>query len=175
MSSRLFAAALLAAAPVLAAAQSNPVADALRAEAKRNGANLIAAAQEMPADKYSFAPTKEQMTFGAIQSHLAGGNDALCSALTGQKAPTRTKLDDKTATKEQLVARLKESFAFCDQALAKLDDSKLTESLTVFGMTMTRAHVILITAGDWADHYSQESNYLRLNGKLPPTAKKSGM
>jgi len=79
------------------------------------------------------------------------------------------------ATKEQLVARLKESFAFCDQALAKLDDAKLSENLTVFGMTMTRAHVILITAGDWADHYSQEANYLRQNGKLPPTAKKSGM
>jgi len=30
----------------------------------------------------------------------------------------------------------------------------------------------LLTTGDWADHYSQMANYLRLNGILPPTAKK---
>ena len=32
------------------------------------------------------------------------------------------------------------------------------------------ATAILITVADWADHYSQEANYLRLNGILPPTA-----
>jgi len=37
---------------------------------------------------------------------------------------------------------------------------------------MSRAGVIIITTGDWADHYSQEAIYLRLNGLLPPTAKK---
>lgn len=176
MSSRLrIAAAFLAAVPCLAAAQTNPVADALRAESKSQGKNLVAAAEVMPADKYSYAPTKAQMTFGAIQMHLAGGNDALCSGISGQKAPARAKIDEKTATKEQLIARLKESFAFCDEALAKLDDSQLGEKLSIFGMSMTRAGFILMTAGDWADHYSQESNYLRLNGKLPPTAKQPGM
>ena len=29
-----------------------------------------------------------------------------------------------------------------------------------------------IATGDWADHYSQVAIYLRLNGILPPTAKK---
>jgi hypothetical protein len=32
------------------------------------------------------------------------------------------------------------------------------------------AAAMFITVGDWADHYSQEANYLRLNGILPPTA-----
>jgi len=27
---------------------------------------------------------------------------------------------------------------------------------------------------DWEDHYSQMAIYLRLNGLLPPTAKKAG-
>ena len=44
------------------------------------------------------------------------------------------------------------------------------------GMNLTRAAAVLITVGDWADHYSQEANYLRLNGVLPPTAqRRSGM
>jgi hypothetical protein len=28
-----------------------------------------------------------------------------------------------------------------------------------------------LTTADWADHYSQLANYLRLNNLLPPTAK----
>jgi hypothetical protein len=30
---------------------------------------------------------------------------------------------------------------------------------------------MFITVDDWADHYSQLANYLRLNGRVPPTAK----
>jgi hypothetical protein len=36
----------------------------------------------------------------------------------------------------------------------------------------TRAFMLLITAGDWTDHYSQLAVYLRLNGMLPPTAQR---
>jgi hypothetical protein len=33
--------------------------------------------------------------------------------------------------------------------------------------------MMILTAADWADHYSQAAIYLRLNGLLPPTAKRS--
>jgi hypothetical protein len=157
-------------APALAAAQS-PVAAAFRNDAKTMHKNLVAAAEVMPADKYSFKPTPAQMSFGDIVTHLSGGNDALCGTIAGKKAPTRTKLA-KDAGKDALVARLKETFEFCDQALATLDDSKLSEELPMFGQKLTRAGVEMTTVGDWADHYSQMAIYLRLNGHLPPTAKK---
>jgi hypothetical protein len=32
--------------------------------------------------------------------------------------------------------------------------------------------LIALTPNDWADHYSAAAIYLRLNGVLPPTAKK---
>ena len=159
--------------PRLVVAQANPVADAFRADARDEAKKLIASAETMPADKYSFKPTPAQMSFGEIVAHLAGGNDYFCGTLSGTKAPERTKVDP-TAGKETLVARLKETFQFCDEALAKLDDSKLTEQLPFFGGKMvSRASMILITTADWADHYSQSAIYLRLNGHLPPTAKKS--
>jgi hypothetical protein len=160
-------------APAVLSAQA-PVATAFRDNAKEMGKNLIAAAETMPADKYGFKPTPAQMTWGAIMVHLAQGNDFLCGAIGGMKAPQRTAVP-ATATKDALVARLKETFAFCDQALAGLDDSKLTEQLPMFGgKSMTRAAVETLTTGDWADHYSQAAIYLRLNGELPPTAKKPG-
>jgi hypothetical protein len=82
---------------------------------------------------------------------------------------------DTTATKEQLVARLKETFQFCESAFAHMDDSKLADPVSMFGMNLTRAAAVLITVGDWADHYSQEAIYLRLNGLLPPTAQRRNM
>src|ERR1051325_5045054 len=166
MRSRLTLAILGAAlVPALAAAQS-PVADAFRQEVQTRGKNLIAAAETMPADKYGFKPTPAQMSFGDVVLHLAGGNDALCGAIAGAKAPTRAKLTEKDP-KTALVARLKETFYFCNSALAKLDDPKLGEPMSLFGMNMTRAGFMMVASDDWGDHYSQSAIYLRLNGLLP--------
>ena len=152
-----------------------PVANAFRDNYKDVAKNLIAAAEDVPADKYSYKPTAAQMSFGQIMVHLAQGNDFLCGTIGGMKAPTRTKVA-ATDSKDALVARLKETFAFCDQALASLDDSKLGEQLPMFGgRMMSRAAVMTLTTGDWADHYSQEAIYMRINGMLPPSAKKAGM
>jgi len=164
---------ILATMPSLAAAQAPaPVATAFRYDATDKAKNLLAAAEEMPAEHYGFKPTPAQMTFAQVVLHLAQGNDFLCGAVGGVKAPTRTSVAD-TASKDVLVARLQETFTFCDDALAKLDDSKLGEEVPFFGgRMMTRAAIMTITTGDWADHYSQAAIYLRLNGHLPPTAKK---
>jgi len=163
----------LAALPHLAAAQAAPVSEAFRDEAKSAAKNLMAAADEMPADKYSFKPTAAQMSFGEIVAHLVEGNDYLCGAIGGAKAPAHAKVTGASG-KDALIAELKNSFAFCDGAFAKLDDSKLSEQLPFFGgKTRSRAYVMFVTVGDWADHYSQSAIYLRLNNLLPPTAKKT--
>jgi uncharacterized damage-inducible protein DinB len=169
------AVAALALVPSLAVAQANPVASAFRDNAKEAAKNLIAAAEDFPADKYSFKPTPAQMSVGDIVDHLSQGNDYLCGTISGMKAPTRTKVAP-TDAKPALVARLRETFAFCDQAFTSLDDSKLSESLPFFGGSkMSRAAVMTATTADYADHYSQLAIYLRLNGMLPPTAKKPAM
>jgi len=156
-----------------AAPSANPVADALRAMTQRYTRILVAAAEAMPAEKYNYRPTPAQMSFAQIQVHLANeGNDLLCSKVAGTAAPQRAAVDT-TMTRDQLVARLKETFEFCTSAFAQLDDSKLSEPIQLFGPNpVTRATAVMITVADWADHYSQEANYLRLNGVLPPTAQR---
>jgi uncharacterized damage-inducible protein DinB len=160
--------------PAIAVSQtSNPVSDAFRDNARTAGKNLIAAAEEFPADKFGFKPTPAQMSFGEIVVHLSQGNDYLCGDIGGAKAPTRTKVAP-TDSKDALIARLRETFAFCDQALAAVSDANLAEELPFFGgRKMSRAAVMTLTTGDWADHYSQSAIYLRLNGLLPPTAKRA--
>src|SRR5881628_615233 len=114
-----------ATAAAAAAPSKSPVADGLRGMHQRFSRILIAAAEAMPADKYTYRPTPAQMSFAQIQVHLANeGNDLLCSKTAGVAAPQRTAADS-TLSKEQLVARLKETFTFCETAFAHLDDSKL--------------------------------------------------
>jgi DinB family protein len=155
--------------PVVAVAQAAPVADAFRVIVKRVEHRLIASAEEMPAEKYGYKPTAAQMTVGEIVVHLAEDNDDDCSRIGGTEAPKRTTISP-TDGKPKLVARLKETFAYCDRVLASLDDKKIGEQVSVGAETETRAQAILDDCGHWADHYSQFAMYLRLNGLLPPTA-----
>jgi uncharacterized damage-inducible protein DinB len=168
----LFAAALL---PRAALAQSpSPVLDALRRNAEHAQRNLIGAAESMPAEKYGFKPTPAQMSFGELVLHVAGANDFMCSTISGTKPPAEPKLQP-TGSKETLIARVRRSFDFCTSALAKVGDERLGETVPFFGgRTISRAGAVLDLVADWADHYGAAAVYLRLNGVLPPTAKKSG-
>ncbi|HKB78421.1 MAG TPA: DinB family protein [Thermoanaerobaculia bacterium] len=148
---------------------SSPVADATRSFLQREGKNLIAAAEEMPADKYDFHPTPEQMTFAHLMSHIAHSNRMLCSGIAGEAAPKETGVTDRDG-KEKLVADVKASFDYCSSALAGVDDSRLAEEVPPFHRS--RANAMMSLAADLADHYSMAASYLRLNGLLPPTAQR---
>ena len=149
-----------------------PVSDAVRAAAARAATNFIAAAEEMPTGRYGFKPTPAQMSFGDVIGHMAAGNDALCSSIGGVAPPKRSEVA-AGAPKEKLVARLRETFQFCESALAKVNDSRLGEKVQYFGeREISRARVMVAAAEEWAGHYSQLAVYLRLNGLVPPTAKR---
>ncbi len=157
-----------------AAQEANPVTTALKSMLQRDQQNLVGAAQEMPADKYSFKATAQQMSFGELVNHTAGSNMFLCSKIGDLPVPQVPKLT-ATSPKDQLVSALQQSFDFCSQALGKVNDSELGQPVPFFGgRQVSRAQAMLALGADWADHYSLAATYLRLNGLLPPSAKKKG-
>lgn len=167
-----------AAAPSAPAAQAapvvNPVSTAVRSLLERQSKNIIAATEEMPADKYSYQPTPAQITFGHLVMHMANSNFHLCSMISGVDMPKMDELKE-TDGKDKLTGALKASFDFCTQTLAKVDDSKLGEVVFTRGtFTLTRASAMIALTNDFADHYSGAAMYLRLNGLLPPTAQPKG-
>lgn len=157
------------ATPLPAEATANPVVWSAKLFYERSSKNMIAAADEMPADKYSYHPTPDQWTFGKVVAHIAQSNGGLCGALSGAPAPAALTVSD-TASKADLVAALKASFDFCGPVLDGLTDAKLGEPVTLFHRTMPRATALVALPVDLADHYSQMAAYLRLNGMLPPSA-----
>jgi hypothetical protein len=147
----------------------NPLSASVKAAMARANKNMVAGAEAMPADKYGYKPMPDMMSFGHLMVHIADTNTTLCSKLSGTPAPDG-KLDEADG-KDKLVAGLKASFDYCSTALANVDDAKLGEQIAIFGGRMVpRAAAWLILSGSWADHYSTEAVYLRLNGILPPSA-----
>lgn len=161
----------LVAIPGALPAQDDPVSDAVRASAASGGKNLLAAAQAMPADKFGYKPTSAQMTFGELIVHIYGDNRITCRAIGGT-APATEEEPKRTDAKEVLVTALQRSLTFCDAALARVTDRQLGDTVPYYGRGAARAAAMIGLVTDWANHYSQQAIYLRLNGVLPPTARK---
>jgi hypothetical protein len=147
----------------------NPVTDAVREILPRQQKNMIAAVELMPADKFGYSPTPAQMTFGHLVLHMTMSNIELCSKSAHMPPPPLRPAPE--TDKDRLVAALTRSFLYCEAALNKVDDSKLGDTVEIFGGKQTSiAHALIALTNDWADHYSGAAMYLRLNGLLPPTA-----
>jgi len=161
---------LLAGAAALAQTK-NPVSSALQQMLPGRQKNTVAAVEAMPADKFSYKPSADQVTFGHLAAHIVESNNLFCSKAAAVPEPKVEEAKESDG-KDKLVAAVKASFDFCSDALSKMDDSKLGESTDFFGQQATRARIALILASSWADHYAEAAMYLRLNGITPPSAKK---
>ena len=182
-----FAAILVLALPVSLVAQqpsgaasANPITNAFRGPTMRFQKNLAQAFDSIPESKFSYKPTPAQLSIGYIAQHLADDNYFFCNNFGSMKG-TRSAADTTTADsvkakwpKDTLVAKLKASFKFCEDAFAQLDDTKLAEPITLtFGnqsQQRPRVSMVIGHSLDMADHYSQLANYMRPNNILPPTA-----
>lgn len=162
-------------APTAAAAQASaptkdPVATSLRMLLPRSRKNTLGAIAAMPADKFNYKPTPDQVTFAHLVAHIAEANNSLC-AKAADVAEPKVEEAKETDPKDKLLAAATASYDFCGEALAKMDDSKLGDSVELFGgRQFPRAMAALGLASGWADHYAAAAQYLRMNGILPPSA-----
>jgi hypothetical protein len=148
----------------------DPVSTALRALLPRSRNNILGAITAMPADKFTYKPTPDQMTFAHLVVHIIGSNNSACAKAADVAAP-KVEEAKETDGKDKLLGAATASFDFCGEALGKMDDSKLGDNIELFGGRQgPRAMAALGLASGWADHYGAAAMYLRLNNILPPSA-----
>jgi hypothetical protein len=178
------AALALVAVPITLAAQqppANPITAVMRQRTTTFQQRLAQAFDSIPEALFGYRPTPAQLTIGYIAQHLADDNYFYCGqfgAMKGARAAADTTTPDTVKArwpKATLVAQLRTSFQFCEDALAQLDDARLGDQITRTlpngqTRTVTRAGPVMGHIIDMADHYSQLANYMRLNDILPPTA-----
>ena len=148
----------------------DPVTTSIRVIFPRSQKNILAAIEAMPADKFSFKPTPDQMTFAHLVVHITESNNSFCAKAADLPAPKVPEIKD-TDSKDKLLAAAKASFDFCGEAIGKMSDSKLGDNIELFGgRQFPRAMAALAMASGWSDHYGAAAMYLRLNGILAPSA-----
>jgi hypothetical protein len=138
-------------------------------------ADLIAAAEKMPADDYTFkpGPMPEVRTFGRLFTHVAAGHFATCAAVRGVPSPVAgKKLEQELTTKAEITKFLAESFAFCDEAFASTTEQNALEFVRQGPNELTRASVLYGLLAHNAEMYGVGTVYLRLKGIVPPSTER---
>jgi hypothetical protein len=167
-----FSLVLLALAPVFAQS-ANPVTDEFRAGYQSIKTFLLATAERMPEESYSYRPTQEIEAFGRRVAHIANGNYGTCTGLEGEgkalNAQSRT-------SKADLIAALRESFAVCDRVMAALTDRNALDMTDAWlgqpparGPKRSRIGQVDGLLRHCSELYGYMAVYLRLKGIVPPT------
>jgi hypothetical protein len=141
---------------------------------------FVPAAEAMPEDKYSFAPTSGEFkgvrTFAQQVKHVAAVNYLLGSAILGEKPPVvlgNENGPDSITSKADIVKFLKDSYAYFHKAAGSINDKNSVEPIkNPFGEgTSTRLGLAILNVGHNFDHYGQMVEYLRMNAIIPPASR----
>jgi len=141
---------------------------------------FVPAAEAMPEDKYSFAPTNGEFkgvrTFAQQIKHVAAVNYLVAAAIVGEKPPVDTGGEngpDSVKSKADIVKFAKDSFAYAHKAVATITpENYMGEVPSPFGKgKSTRVGLGGVFAWHGFDHYGQMAVYLRMNGIVPPASR----
>jgi uncharacterized damage-inducible protein DinB len=141
---------------------------------------FVPAAEAMPEDKYTYAPTggefKGVRSFAQQVKHVAAVNYLVAADMLGEKPPVELGGEsgpDSIKTKADIVKFLKDSFAYVHKAVAATNEANQVETIkNPFGEgTTTRLGMATLIVGHCFDHYGQMVVYLRSNGIVPPASR----
>jgi uncharacterized damage-inducible protein DinB len=153
----------------LAVAQENPFSAFNKRAYGQMKTWLLASAEKMPAENYSFKPTDAVRSFGQVVGHVADAQYAFCSVALGEKNPA-PKIEQTKTSKADLIAALKDAFAYCDKAYDGMTDASATQMVKLFGGDMPKPIVLTVNDMHASEHYGNLVVYMRLKDIVPPSS-----
>jgi uncharacterized damage-inducible protein DinB len=141
--------------------------------------DFVPAAEAMPEDKYTFAPSNGEFkgvrTFGEQVKHVAAANYMFGASILGEKPPVELGGEngpDSIKTKADIMKFAKDSFAYLHKALASVTEkNELDQIESPFGTKVARLSLASFSTAHPFDHYGQMVEYLRTNGIVPPASR----
>lgn len=167
----------LAATPVALHPQEPPAMSANPMTASEKGfytlvsGEVIAAAEKMPEQNYSFKPTPDVRSFGQLVGHVADAQYGFCSTAVGEPNPMKAIEKTKTS-KADLVTALKDAVAYCNKAYASMTDARGSQTVKMMNYDVARLTVLSVNTAHTDEHYGNMVTYLRLKGIVPPSSER---
>ena len=134
-------------------------------------ANILKAADKMPAENYSYRPTPEVRTFARVVNHVTEAQFHSCGAVNGTTVAANA-VPPETADKATIVAALQASFAECDKAYAALTEANMLQTFKVGPATRARISLAWGNVSHDNEQYATLALYMRLKGLAPPSSEK---
>jgi uncharacterized damage-inducible protein DinB len=154
-------------------AQSNPLSAGVKADYTNIRNYFIRAAEKMPEASYGFKPTPEVRSFGQQVAHVADDQYNLCAPVKGEtRQAAYTALEDTLSAKADLLAALKQAFAYCDGAYDALTDATAADMVTFGKSSRTKMSMLNWNVWHTWEHYGNVVVYLRLKGLVPPSSER---
>ena len=139
--------------------------------------SFVSAAEAMPEDKWSFAPTdgafKGVRTFAEQVKHVACANYAFFMEIEKKTPPEGCEKGgpNPARTKAELTKYLADSFAYAGGVLATMTPENALEAAGgPYGGQSTRLGLTTLAVWHASDHYGQIVVYLRMNNIVPPAS-----
>lgn len=133
---------------------------------------LLATADKMPAENYSFKATPDIRTFGEMLLHVAQAQTAICGSISG--TPMARTPQPAATSKDEVIAALKKSFDACDAANASVTEANALEVSGSGFMRGSKLGNIQKNVAHDNEMYGQMVIYLRMKGIVPPSTAMRG-
>ena len=170
MTKRFFVAAVAVAMSFPLAANAQSVTSSLNGLFGVTKTNIMASAEMLDEDLYSFRPTDDVRSMGELFAHIANAQFAFCSGAAGEASPATENYEQTATTKAQIVAALNAGFSYCDEVFADMNDEKGAGAVNFFGSPNTAHGVLAFNSAHNYEHYGNLVTYMRLNGIVPPSS-----
>lgn len=149
------------------APDANPLSTGLKSAYTTIKTNVIKAAEKMPEEHWGFKPSPEMQSFAQRMAHIADASIRSCASVKGeQKTPPA---GTKTA-KAEVVAALKETFAYCDTVVDPLTDADATKLITIGRNQSPKLQPLWGMVAHNNSIYGALAVYMRLKGVVPPSS-----
>jgi uncharacterized damage-inducible protein DinB len=135
---------------------------------------LLRSAEKMPEENYTFKPVDTVRTYGQIIGHVADAQYLFCSTASGEKNPD-LKIEKTKTSKADLVAALKDSFAYCDKVYDSMTDASGSQIVKLFGTDTPKLGALDFNNIHNMEHYGNLTTYMRIKGIVPPTSEQGQM
>ena len=127
---------------------------------------ILALAEAIPAEKYSWRPTGDIRSISEVYMHIAGGNYFLATFLGADAPKNDDDLEKIVTRKADVIAELKKSFDHLRAAASRTTD--LEKPVKMFGTSTTNRGVLVTVLSHLHEHLGQSIAYARMNGVTPP-------
>jgi len=147
------------------------------------GSKLIALAEAIPADRYSWRPSSGVRSVSEVLMHVVGGNLTLLADLGGGSpggveigatawdlAKQRKEWEEDIVDKATVVEMLRDSFAYAVAAIPSIAD--LDEEVATWGFPASKRDYLLTLQSHAHEHLGQTIAYTRSLGITPPWSRR---